>query len=278
MNELKVIEQQLVNFNGAEVMVAKTQDGKVFAAVKWICEGIGLTRDQTKHERKKVQEDLVLSKGGRNLTLPTNGGLQEIQCIELDFLPLWLAKISITPKMRNEAPWTARNLVEYQLKAKDVLAQAFIPKQPSSPLEIMQMQIQQMIEHDKRIKDVEHRMQATEEKQENISNILLLNPAEWRSKVTTILNRIGQTRGGFEEFRNVRNESYEVLEQRGRCKLEVRVNNRKKEMALNGVPKSKISKVSKIDVIAEDTRLTEIYLAIVKEMAIKYQVNATEIA
>lgn len=149
---------------------------------------------------------------------------------------------------------------------------------PKSQAELIAMMAQVNVEQERRINEAEKRVGLIEEKQKNISNILLLNPAEWRSKVTTILNRIGQTRGGFEEFRNVRNESYEVLEQRGRCKLEVRVNNRKKEMALNGVPKSKISKVSKIDVIAEDTRLTEIYLAIVKEMAIKYQVNAIEIA
>lgn len=29
-----------------------------------------------KSERKKIQEDIVLSKGGRNLILPANGGEQ----------------------------------------------------------------------------------------------------------------------------------------------------------------------------------------------------------
>lgn len=36
-------------------------------------------------------------KGGSNLTLPTKGGNQETLCLKLDFVPLWLAKISITP-------------------------------------------------------------------------------------------------------------------------------------------------------------------------------------
>ena len=83
-----------------------------------------------KNERKKIKKDLVLSQGGLNLTLPTNGGEQDISCIELDYLPLWLAKISITPKMQKENPIVTTKLVNYQLKAKDVLAQAFIrPKE-----------------------------------------------------------------------------------------------------------------------------------------------------
>ena len=79
---------------------------------------------------RKIKKDLVLSQGGLNLTLPTNGGEQDISCIELDYLPLWLAKISITPKMQKENPIVTTKLVNYQLKAKDVLANAFIkPKE-----------------------------------------------------------------------------------------------------------------------------------------------------
>lgn len=123
-------------------------------------------------------------------------------------------------------------------------------------------------------KEQEHRIQQVEQKQENIEQILMLNPVEWRKKVTKVLNRIAESRGGFEEYRNVRNESYQLLEQRAHCLLDRRLNNRQKEMICNGVPKSKVNKVSKLDVIADDVKLTEIYLSIVKEMAIKYQVNA----
>ncbi|MGE7114730.1 ORF6C domain-containing protein [Lysinibacillus sp. NPDC047702] len=131
MNQLTVVEQKFVPFGEHELLAVKITDGKIYAAVKWVCAGIGLTRDQIKNERNKIQNDLVLSKGGRNLTLPTNGGIQDILCIELDFLPLWLAKISITPSMQETNPLAVKNLVNYQLKAKDVLAEAFLPKQLS---------------------------------------------------------------------------------------------------------------------------------------------------
>lgn len=120
-----------VDFFGDTIMCVQDESAhKIYVGVKWICNGIGLSEDQMKNERKKIKKDLVLSQGGLNLTLPTNGGEQDISCIELDYLPLWLAKISITPKMQKENPIVTTKLVNYQLKAKDVLAQAFIrPKE-----------------------------------------------------------------------------------------------------------------------------------------------------
>jgi len=115
-----------VDFNGANILVAQDINGKSYVGVNWVCNGIGLTKGQMQNERIRIQEDIVLSKGKRNLVLPTNGGNQEFLCIELEFLPLWLAKISITPKMKSENK-IVDNLVDYQLKAKDVLAKAFLP-------------------------------------------------------------------------------------------------------------------------------------------------------
>lgn len=125
MNGLSVKD---IEFNGATLKATQDTVGKIWVGVRWICHGIGLSDGQTKRERKRLQEDLVLSKGGRNLVLPTNGGNQEVLCLELDYLPLWLAKISITPTMQKENPDLVQKLITYQLKAKDVLAEAFLPK------------------------------------------------------------------------------------------------------------------------------------------------------
>jgi hypothetical protein len=90
-----------VPFMGDELMVAKDEEtGKIFAGVKWICDGFGLSEGQAKSERLRIQNDVVLKRGGRNIVLPTKGGNQEVQCIEIDFIPLWLAKITITPTMQ----------------------------------------------------------------------------------------------------------------------------------------------------------------------------------
>lgn len=124
MNELEI---KRVPFMGTELMAARDADGQIWAGVRWMCDGIGLNENQSRAERKKIQADKALSKGVSNLTLPTKGGNQEVLCLKLDFVPLWLAKISITPTMEQETPELAAKLMEYQLKAKDVLAAAFVP-------------------------------------------------------------------------------------------------------------------------------------------------------
>ncbi|MEK3851253.1 Rha family transcriptional regulator [Paenibacillus sp. FSL R7-0340] len=114
---------------------------------------------------------------------------------------------------------------------------------------------------------------AVKQQLDNQAEILALNPTEWRKKVRSLLNKIAQKRGGHDAYSEVNSESYELLEQRGNCKLGIRQENIKKRMALEGAAKSKINAISKLEAIAEDSRLTEIYLAIVKEMAIKHSVK-----
>lgn len=149
-----------------------------------------------------------------------------------------------------------------------------IQLKPKTQLEILQASINQLVDQERRLADVETRLIETEKKQDNITEIVSLNNIEWRKKVNTILQRIAKAMGGFEAYKEIRSESYKFLEQRANCKLSVRLTNKQQKMSLEGVQKSKIDKLTKMDVIADDSRLTEIYLAIVKEMAIKYQVEA----
>lgn len=116
-----------VEFNGAVLRAAQIED-IVWVGVKWICDGLGLSEDRGKYERKKIQKDLVLSKGVKFYPLGTDNANSDVLCLTLEYLPLWLAKISITPTMKKENPELADRLVEYQLKAKDVLAEAFLSK------------------------------------------------------------------------------------------------------------------------------------------------------
>ena len=54
--------------------------------------------------------------------------------------------------------------------------------------------------------------------------------------------------------------------------LQIRLTNKRRRMADEGVSKSKRDKLNYLDIIAEDKKLIEGYTAIVKEMAIKYGV------
>lgn len=132
MQELTV---KNVDLFGDTVVAAQDRDGKIWAGVRWMCDGMGLSEGQSKSERKRIQDDIVLHKGGRNFILPTKGGKQEVLCLRHDFVPLWIAKITITPAMKENTPELVDKLVQYQLKAKDVLAEAFLPHKKTQPTE-----------------------------------------------------------------------------------------------------------------------------------------------
>ena len=58
--------------------------------------------------------------------------------------------------------------------------------------------------------------------------------------------------------------------------LKRRLDNKRRRLAEEGVGKSRREKLNRLDVIADDKKLIEIYVSIVKQMAAKYQVSARE--
>lgn len=125
MNGLAVKD---IEFNGATLRAAQDVAGKIWVGIRWMCMGIGFDEDKMKNERKKIQKDIVLNEGVKFYPLGSGNSDTEVLCLDLDYIPLWLAKISITPTMQKENPDLVQKLITYQLKAKDVLAEAFLPK------------------------------------------------------------------------------------------------------------------------------------------------------
>lgn len=116
-----------IEFDGNLLKATQDKYGIIWTGVRWVCDGIGFNEDRIKYERKRLNNDFVLSKGVSNLQFPTNGGIQAVLCLNIDYLPIWLAKISITPAMKRDSPEVVEKLIKYQLRAKDVLADAFLP-------------------------------------------------------------------------------------------------------------------------------------------------------
>ncbi len=117
-----------VEFMGDNLMAAKDRDGIIWAGVSYICNGIGLTKSQKDSQVEKVQKDMLLNKGCRKFPAGVFDGNNETIALKMDFIPLWLAKITITSSMKENNPELVEKLLEYQLKAKDVLAEAFLPQ------------------------------------------------------------------------------------------------------------------------------------------------------
>lgn len=276
-NELEI---KRVPFMGAELMAARDTDGQIWAGVRWMCDGIGLSKGQMQNERTRIHNDKVLSQGERNLVLPTRGGNQETLCLKLDFVPLWLAKISITPSMEAETPELADRLEQYQLRAKDTLAEAFLPAAAnpnftslSPELQMFKAIFDSVAKTELKQKEQDKAIEAVNQKVDGIRDVVVLSPNSWREECRKLLAKVAQARGGGGAYQEVNAEVFQLVDERARVSLETRLTNKRRRMADEGVCKSKRDKLNKVDVIADDAKLVEIYIAIVKEMAVKCGVS-----
>lgn len=260
-----------VDFFGDNLVAAKDElTGKIYTGVSYICKGIGLSKSQKDTQIQNIQNDLVLKRGCLKFQAGVIDPNNEVLAIELDFLPLWLAKISITPKMQEEQPEVTEKLVSYQLKAKDVLAEAFVQNKPTCIEDVLISSLQEMKALKGEVQAVKVGIQETNTKLDGIKDIVSLNSTDWKKDTSSLISKMALKLGGFEHISDLRKESYSLLNKRTGIKLETRLTNKRRRMADEGVCKSKRDKLNYIDIISEDKKELEVYLAIVKEMSIKY--------
>lgn len=138
---------QVTNFNfyGDELIALRDNStGEVYTSINSVLKGIGFAdKDQIRKRRDKWINDIVVSKGICVFNIPTYEGVtkkdtpmnyQETYCISQRKLPIALAKINITPKMKQTQPELASKLELYQDKCADVLASIFIDKKITSDI------------------------------------------------------------------------------------------------------------------------------------------------
>lgn len=111
-----------------------------------------------------------------------------------------------------------------------------------------------------------------ETKIDSVSEIVSLNTLDWRKNANSLVNQVVRVQGGGEAHRTVRNEIYKEVERRAGANLSQRVTNKRRRMADEGVCKSRRDKLNQVDAIADDKKLVEIYLSVVKDFAIKHKV------
>ncbi len=131
-----------VDMFGDTIMAAQDREGNIWAGINFFCRGLGMSKRQRDFQVEKVKADKALSRGCTLLRAGVLDSANEVYALRLDFIPIWLAKITITKKMEQEHPELSDKLLEYQLKAKDILAEAFLPANngeitgPRNPSEI----------------------------------------------------------------------------------------------------------------------------------------------
>jgi len=110
------------------------------------------------------------------------------------------------------------------------------------------------------------------EKIDSIREVVALDTTSWREDTGNLLRKVSIELGGGQAFSQVRTESYELLNKRFGVDLKVRLTNKRRRMADEGICKSRRDNLSYLDVIADDKKLIEGYVAIVKDVAIRYGV------
>lgn len=121
-----------VDVLGDAIMATKDADGIIWSGVSFFCKALGMNKKQKDYQIEKIGRDETLKRGCRKFPAGVFDIANEAVGMRIDFIPLWLAKIQITKKMEQDHPELADKLLEYQLKAKDILAEAFLPKQENT--------------------------------------------------------------------------------------------------------------------------------------------------
>lgn len=160
---------------------------------------------------------------------------------------------------------------------REYFAMRRVIKEEKSNLDNLSPQLQLLINMEleqkrlrQQLNEVNHHALSAKAEIKEIRQVVNLDTTNWRSETRTLIAKIARKQGDLKYIRDFTNESYELLDKRLGVSLERRFNNKRLRMIDSGVSKTTLSKLNYLDVIAEDKKLIEGYVAIVKDMAIKY--------
>lgn len=121
------MDTKLVKIGDTE-LVATKQNDEIYVGIADTLTNIGLNENQKDSIIRKIKNDFVLSKCIKKLPVQYENQTRVVNCIEHSALPIMLVKIELNKEFLEENIHIGNNLIEYQLKAKDVLANAFLNK------------------------------------------------------------------------------------------------------------------------------------------------------
>ena len=179
-----------VEFLGDSLLVVKDEtNNKIYTGVGYVCKGIGFSKGQKDRQLLNIQDDMVLNRGCLKFEAGVIDPNNEVLAIELDYLPIWLAKISITPKMKEQNPKLVERLVEYQLKAKDVLAKAFIHKEQANPYTGLSKELQAIFV-------IDHKQQEMNSRITKLENTMTIDYGQQKDIKALVAKKVISVLGG----------------------------------------------------------------------------------
>lgn len=260
MNELMIFEQGLVP-------VYKTDKGEFVVNGRELWDGLKVKTDFSTWAKRRLADCEALENEDYAL-LPK----KEEQVSGAKYLTEYLIKLDIAKEMamleRNEV---GKQVRKYFIAVEKKLKQAVVDISSLSPeLQMFKQIFDSVAQTQLQQKQQEKAIEDTNKRIDSIKDVISLNPISWRKETRDLLVKTAQCLGGNDYIRNLQSEAYDLVAERSGVRLQIRLTNKCRRMAEEGVCKSKRDKLNKLDVIAEDKKLIEIYVAVIKEMAIKY--------
>jgi len=239
MSNIKIFE----NKNFGEVRTLKRNDQVLFVA-KDVCDSLDIKNTTDAVKRLDADEVTRLNLGGRvgETNLVNEFGLYN------------LVLGSRKPEAKKFKRWITHEVIPEIRKTGQYISK------PNSVEDLIIMQA-------KSVKELKQKVDHQEKQIETIKGAIIHTDEDWRNWVNQQINSIAFRN---KNYREIRKQSYDILENRARCRLDVRLNNLKDRLEQAGAKKSKIRQVNKLDVIEEEPRLKEIYTMVVEKLVIKY--------
>lgn len=248
------MNQLTKTFEGHNVRIVGTKENPLFV-LSDVCDVLEI--GNARQVKTRLEKDVISTD-----TLQTSGGPQQVTVINEDGLYDVILD-SRKPQAKRFRKWVTSEVLPSIRKTGGYS----IPNEGLSP------QLQLLINMELEQKKMQQEVAAVKEDVDNMRDILSLDVKDWRNGINKLLNGIAHQLGGQAYYQEVRNESYNLLQYKAGCDLNIRLNNRKSKAALRGMSKTAINKMSKLDVIAEDKKLISVYVTVIKEMAVKYKLD-----
>jgi prophage antirepressor-like protein len=250
MNEIQIFK----NENFGEVRVVEINGNSYFAG-KDIAEILGYAnpqkaiRDHVDEEDKTLNETFTVN--GTMLVLINESGLYS------------LILSSQMPKAKEFKRWVTSEVLPSIRKTRRYDMTDYTELTPE--LQMFKQIFDSVVAQQQRVTQIETKVETMQ------SNLLAEPKDDWRDYANHVLKSAGYLTGEYKEIREL---SYKILEERARCLLDRRLDNLRTRALNAGMTKTAIYKLNNLDVIGEDVRLKEIYLGIIRELAVKYGVKA----
>lgn len=178
----------------------------------------------------------------------------------INTLYLWTERGTLlhAKSLNTDKAWEAYDyLLEHYFRTRDNLDYSGL-----SP------QLQFMIQMEQRQNALEKAVQTTNKRLDDMCETMQVRHDNWRKATHSLVNRIATA--SHTDPREIYLDIYDEIECRAGVSLSRRFDNLCDRLYERGASDSRISRLNYIDVIADDKKLTEIYIAVVREMAVQH--------